>query len=396
VLAKETGNKPSTFKTMKNLFYYFRIPACIAIALALSSTFASNAHAQNPFLTSRKVWTATNATSGNEVLVYRLTPGGKLTRVEREATGGNGTGSGLGNQGGLAFTEDFRWLLAVNAGSDDISVFEVKGNSLRLRSLTPSGGERPVSVTVSGGLVYVLNAGGDVGGTDNISGFLLSDQGVLTPIPNSTVSLSGAATGPAEISFNADGDVLAVTEKGTQTINTFTVDDDGLIDVQAQFTASSPTPFGFAFGRHDQLIVSEAVGGAPGVGVVSSYNLGGDGDLSALDPSVPTTQTAACWIAVTRDGKFAYTSNTGSNTITGFSVNRDGTLELLDPTGVTAVTGAGPIDIALGENDEVFYSLNSGAGTITVYSVGEDGSLTPLPQYTITDLPAGTNGLLAK
>jgi 6-phosphogluconolactonase (cycloisomerase 2 family) len=339
------------------------------------------------------VYTASNAPTGNQILVFTRDGRGQLQPAGQFATGGTGTGTGLGNQGGLAFSDDGRWLFAVNAGSGDLSVFSVNGRSLRLADRVPSGGQRPVSVTAAGDLVYVLNAGGAVGGSDNISGFTIGRHGRLTPLANSTRPLSTANTGPAQISFNADADVLAVTEKATQTISTFTLNDDGTPDAQKAFQSSSPTPFGFAFGFHDQVIVSEAVGGAPDASVLSVYDLGGDGAVTALDPSVPTTETAACWVVITRNGRYAYTSNTASGTLTGYAINRNGTLDILNADGVTATTGAGPIDLALTRGSRFLYSLNN-SGSISAFEVRNDGSLAPVTG--VSGIPAGANGLLAR
>jgi 6-phosphogluconolactonase len=142
------------------------------------------------------------------------------------------------------------------------------------------------------------------------------------------------------------------------------------------------------------LIVSEAFGGAVNASAVSSYELADDGSLEVISPSVPTTETAACWIVVTRNRHFAYASNTGSGTLSGYRVSRDGGLSLLDPDGVTAVTGPGPIDMALSVNSRFLYSLNSGDGTISAFRVNHDGSLSPLPG--VTGLPSGANGLAVR
>ncbi|MGB8166777.1 MAG: beta-propeller fold lactonase family protein [Chthoniobacteraceae bacterium] len=341
------------------------------------------------------VYTASNAVAGNQILAYVRDSRGRLQPAGQFATGGTGTGTGLGNQGGLELSDDGRWLLAVNAGSSELSLFAVTGFGLRLVDRVPSGGQRPISVTMAGDLVYVLNAGGAVtGGSDNITGFRIGRYGKLTPLAGSTRPLSVANAGPAQISFNNDGDLLAVTEKATQTISTFTLKGDGTTDVQRAFTSSSPTPFGFAFGYHDQVIVSEAVGGAAGAGVMSAYDLGSNGLVSVLDPSVPTKQSAPCWVVITRDGRFAYTSNTGSASITGYAVNRAGKLGLLNVDGVTATTGAGPIDLALTAGSRFLYSLNSRDNSLSAFEVQSNGGLVPVA--TVTGLPAGANGLIAR
>jgi 6-phosphogluconolactonase len=335
------------------------------------------------------LFTMDNAKAGNHVLAYRRAADGTLSFVDQFATDGLGTGSGLGSQGALILTRNGRWLFACNAGSDEISVFRVTPHGLQLTDKVHSGGRQPISLTVHGDLLYVLNAGGSVGDADNVTGFFFFN-GQLSHIAGSTRSLSATNTGPAEINFSRDGNVLVVTEKATNIIDTYTVDDDGLIDDHQQIASTGPTPFGFAF-RRDTLIVSEAFGGAMDASAVSSYDLADDGSLQVVSPSVPTTETAACWIVATRNGRFAYASNTGSGTLSGYSVSPNGSLSLLDPDGVTGVTGPGPIDMALSVNSRFLYALNSGNGTISAFGVNPDGSLSSLPG--VTGIPSGATGL---
>jgi len=340
------------------------------------------------------VYTATNAPDGNVVIVFDRAADGALTSAGAFATGGLGTGKGLGNQGGVVLTENERWLIVVNAASDDVTVFAVESSGLRHAGTTPSGGRRPISVAVHGSLVYVLNAGGAVGEADNITGFVLEGGG-LTPLAGSTRPLSSSATGPAEVAFRPDGRVLVVTEKTTNTIDTYTVGSDGLASGPNLFPSAHPTPFGFAFGKRDQVFVSEAGGGAD-ASAVSSYLVADDGSLEVITPAAATTETAACWVVVTPDGRFAYTTNTGSGSISGYHVAFDGKIALLDSDGRTAVTGAGsgPIDTALSRNGRFLYTLNSGSGTIAAFSVRANGSLSPRPS--LSGIPAGSNGLAGR
>jgi 6-phosphogluconolactonase (cycloisomerase 2 family) len=318
-----------------------------------------------------------NAAAANHVLAYSRGADGSLSFLGEFDTGGIGTGGGLGNQGALVLSSGGRWLFACNAGSDEISVFRVTPHGLELTDKVGSGGRRPISLALHRNLLYVLNAGGLVGDVDNVTGFLFSD-GELSPLADSTRSLSADNTDPAQINFSPDGNVLVVAEKATSIIDTYTVNDDGLIDEHQQFASVGQTPFGFAF-RRDTLIASEAFGGAVNASAVSSYELADDGSLQVISPSVPTTETAACWIVVTRNGRFAYASNTGSGTVSGYSVSSGGSLSLLDADGVTGVTGLGPIDMALSVNSHFLYALNSGDGTISAFRVNHDGSLSSLP-----------------
>jgi 6-phosphogluconolactonase len=363
---------------------------CTGLALALIFTPAAS-QAENRHRAGA-LFTMDNATAGNHVLAYRRAADGTLSFRGEFATDGTGTGGGLGNQSALILSRGGRWLFACNAGSDEISVFRVTPHGLQLTDKVGSGGRRPISLALHRNLLYVLNAGGLVGDADNVTAFLFS-HGELSPLADSTRPLSAANTDPAQISFSRDGNVLVVTEKATSVIDTFTVNDDGLVDEHQQFASVGQTPFGFAF-RRDILIVSEAFSGAVNASAVSSYELVDDGSLQVISPSVPTTETAACWVVVTRNGHFAYVSNTGSGTLSGYGVSPDGGLSLLDPDGVTAVTGPGPIDMGLSVNSRFLYSLNSGDGTISAFRVNHDGSLSSLPG--VAGIPSGANGLAVR
>ncbi len=340
------------------------------------------------------VYTMTNAATGNAVIVFNRANDGTLTPGGTFSTGGLGTGAGLGNQGGLILSRDARWLYVVNAGSNDLSAFAVVPGGLRLVDRVPSGGERPISVTERGGVIYVLNAGG----SGNITGFArgAGGRGRLMPLAGSTRPLSGSGADPAQIAFNFTGTILAVTEKATSLIDTYTVGQDGLPTGPNVQGSAGLTPFGFAFDRRGRLIVSEAFGGAPDASAVSSYSVGRDGGLTVISGSVPTTETAACWIVITPDNRFAYTTNTGSGSISGYSIARAGRLTLLDPDGRTGETGDGsaPIDMALTADGVFLYVLNSGLGQVGTFRVGTDGSLEALPG--IGGLPASANGLAAR
>jgi 6-phosphogluconolactonase (cycloisomerase 2 family) len=335
------------------------------------------------------VYTMTNSDQGNEVLVFSRSADGSLTPAGAFATNGLGTGGGLGNQGGLILTPDNRWLFVVNAGSDTISVFNVKPDDLVFIGAFDSGGTRPVSLTVDGDLLYVLNAGGAVGAEDNITGFMIEPDGVLEPLAGSTQPLSDPDidTAPAQIEFSTDGNVLVVTEKSTSIIDTYVVDDDGLAGPPNVFVSAGTVPFGFSFGKRNRLYVSEA-----GTNSASSYQVYPDGRLEVISAAVPTGQDGVCWLVITKNGRYAYTTNAGTGTISGFNIDRDGTISLLDGDGVTAEAIGGVIDEALSNNSRYLYALSSGARTILGFQVGSDGGLTLVEEI---DLQTGANGLAA-
>jgi 6-phosphogluconolactonase (cycloisomerase 2 family) len=337
-----------------------------------------------------QVYTMSNSASGNAVLVFDRAADGSLTAAGSYATGGTGTGAGLGNQGGLVISGS--WLAVVNAGSNDVSLFTVNGDgSLSLADRVASGGTMPISVTISGNLLYTVNAGG----TGNISGFTIAN-GDLTTIAGSTRPLSSSAAGPAEIAFAPGGQWLVVTEKNTNKISTYPVGPNGAAGAGVTTNSSGMTPFGFAFTNSGFLIVSEAFGGAANASAVSSYDAEGDGTWDAVSPSVPTTETSACWIAISNSGRFAYAANTGSGTISGYAIQH-GALTRLDADGITGTLGAGtaPADMAFSRDGRYLYVRAGGTNQITIFSASHDGSLTTLSGW-ISGLPAGWSGLAAR
>jgi 6-phosphogluconolactonase (cycloisomerase 2 family) len=364
-----------------------------AFVLALSSLL--HALPGNGLGVAGGVYTMTNDPGGNHVLAFDRLADGTLVPAGAYATGGLGTGSGLGNQGGIVLSDNGRWLFVVNAGSDDVSVFAVTSDGLQLTDTVASGGLRPVSVTVHNDLVYILNNGGSVGDVDNIAGYWLGNDGTLHALAGSLQPLSAASTAPAQIGFSPDGTVLVVTEKATNSIDTYAVGIDGLPGAPTTWASPGQTPFGFSFGHRRQLFVSEAAGGAPDASSVSSYAVSRDGDLTLIDASVATTETAACWLQTTGNGRYAFTANTPADSVTGFAIAPDGTLSLLNADGQTAIlpAGSGPLDNAVSRDGRTFYTLNIGNGSIGVFRIHADGSLIPLAD--VTGLPAGLNGLAA-
>lgn len=337
------------------------------------------------------VYTLTNETAGNRLVTLHRADNGGLALAGTLTTGGLGSGTGLGNQGALILSGNGRTIYAVNAGSRQISVFLRTEFGPALLQVVDSGAARPISLAQRGHLLYVLNAAGAAGGADGITGFVVGPGGLLAPLAGSTRPLSAASTGPAQISFTPNGSKLVVTEKATSLIDTFDLGSDGRVTGSTAMPSVGMTPFGFAFSRQGYLIVSEAFGGAAGASAVSSYARGPAG-FGVVSASVPTNQTAACWIVGTRNSRFFYTTNTGSDTVSGFALRADtGELEPLDG-GAPVATGAGPIDASIVDNRFLFI-LARPAGQIDAFRIAPNGSLSPLPG--VSGLPTSANGLAA-
>ncbi|MEM7307585.1 MAG: beta-propeller fold lactonase family protein [Planctomycetota bacterium] len=334
------------------------------------------------------VYTITNDPAANEVAIFSRATDGVVTFDKLVPTGGKGTGAGLGNQGAVILTDDERFLLAVNAGSDELSVFRVLADDLLLVDVSPSFGQMPVSITQRGDLVYVVN---DT--SDSIAGFRLTASGKLKDLPGSMASLSGIGTDPAQIEFGPTGDLLYVSEKASNLITVFQLDANGLPVSQSSLPSQGETPFGFAFGMRGQLFVSEAAAGADGLGSVSSYLAGPRGSLRPLSPVTANLGTATCWVVASPDGRRIFASNTGSDSVSSYAVGFDGGLKLLDAQ--AANTGAGPLDMALTPDGRFFYVLNAAAGSIGDYAVESDAALTSLPGSN-SGLPDFSSGLAAR
>lgn len=362
------------------------------LALALSM-MGSGAQAQDMdnWLRFGKVFTSTNA-ANNELLVYSRDESGALNLVTKAATNGQGTGAGLGSQGAVTLSQDGRFVFVVNARSNTVTTFALHGRDLRLMSVVDSGGLGPISVTEHEGLVYVLNAQG----AGHIAGFR-NHRGTLTPVPGSYGALSASGgTGPAQVGFDSDGDVLVVTEKATNKLVTYRVKPDGGVSAPVVTPSAGATPFGFAFDRRDHLVVSEAMGGAANASTASSYKFT---DWMSARPTlisgqVATTQTAACWVAITPNGKFAYTTNAGSGTVSSFAITpMSGRITLSQ--GVAGSTGAGsaPIDVAVSADGHSLYVLGAKSLAISSFEIQRDGTL--IAGAVAGGLPMGTVGLAA-
>ena len=339
------------------------------------------------------VFTETNAAAGNEILGFGRSDDGVISVVSRIATNGLGTDGGLGNQGALAFDEHSHFLFAVNAGSNDISVLESRGGgTLVLVDKVSSGGIRPISLTVHDDRLYVLNAGG----AGAITGFRIASNGHLQPIADSTRPLSSTVAGAAEISFDREGEILAVTEKAANKIDLYAVDGQ-LPTGPTVIDSVGQTPFGFAFDRRNHLLVSEAFGGAANASAVSSYDVNNEVPSAAvISPSVRTQQSAACWVVVSKRGQYAYATNTGSGSVSGYQIGRDGSLSLLDASGISASTGAGsgPTDAALSRGGELLFVLAPKVGKLEAFEIQAGGHLSNAGS--IIAVPASATGLATR
>ena len=336
------------------------------------------------------VFVSTNGASGNAVVAYARAANGSLSYTGTFATGGTGIGGTndpLVSQFALALSDNAGLLVVVNAGSNDVSSFAVDGGHLTLIDRAASGGVRPVSVAISQGIVYVLNS------VSNTIGVLaIGNDGDLTALPGKTKALAAGANGAAEVRVSPNGRVLLVSERVSNRFEAFAVGKDGDLGDPVVSPSAGTTPFGFDFTTSGQPIVSEV-----GSSSASSYNLNADLTLSAVSVAAPTLQRAVCWLIVDHSGRFAYTANAGSATLTGFAIAASGELTRLTESGVSADLGAGanPLDLDMSRNGKFLYVFKNGTGTIGGFAVENDGSLTPMPDTPGLAARGGYMGLAA-
>jgi 6-phosphogluconolactonase (cycloisomerase 2 family) len=333
-----------------------------------------------------------NTAGANTIAGFDRNADGSLTALPGSpfAAGGAGAGQGLASQGAIQLADGGRYVLAVDAGSNQISVLEqLATGSLRRVEGSPvsSGGILPVSIAVHGNLVYVANAGA---GGSNYTGFTLSPGGKLQPIPGSTVALPDNAQ-PGDVLFNGDGTKLVGTRVGSSQIDSFTVGQDGRLTAApgSPYTAQGLGPFGSEFRptNPDQLFVSNAHNGA-GLGTVSAYNDAANGALSPIGSSpFADQQTAPCWVIVTPDGQFLFAVNTGSGTISRYSIAQDGTLALIGSTSVSSTGGVGAVDPGITRDGRTLYINESRIARVGEFAVN-GGNLTELASSPVA-LPAG-------
>jgi len=329
----------------------------------------------------------------NAVLIFKRDRDGRLAPMGRASTGGIGSGGRLGSQGALALSPNERWMVAVNAGSDEISLFTVMGTELRMTDRVPSGGERPIGATFRSGLVYVLNAGG----TGNVSGFRVDSVGRLRPIAGATRPLSGVDSDPAQVSLSADLRTLVVTERAAGSITTYAVHGDGSLGNPVAVASSGPTPSGFALTSGGTLVVAEAFDALPDQGAVSSYRVGLGPQPVLVSTSVHNLQTAPSWVVATSTGARAYASNPPAGTISGYSIDTAGRITLFPDGGHTAETGDGsmPSDLAVSHGSRFLYVLEAGVHDLGAFQVLGNGALVPIQGIGTGGLPLSAAGLVA-
>ena len=347
------------------------------------------------------VYVNDNTAGTNTIAGFDRHSDGSLTPLAGSPfnAGGQGTGTIVGSQGALQLSGDGRYLLAVDAGSNQVSVLRIlPGGALLPVGGGPvsSGGVEPISIAVHGNLVYVANEGDKATGTgSNYTGFTLNPGGHLSPLAGSTFDLPNTAN-PGDILFNSTGTNLVGVEVGTTVASAFLIDsflvgEDGRITPAAgsPFPAQAAGPFGSEFSPVDpsHLYVSNAHGGA-GNGSVSAFDVTNAGALSSIGSSpYADEQTAPCWVEISHDGAYLWTVNTASTTISSYKILADGSLSLVTSTAFKSGAGIRPFDARLSADGSFLYVVDAATATVSAFAV-TGGLLSELAQSPFA-LPSG-------
>jgi 6-phosphogluconolactonase (cycloisomerase 2 family) len=363
--------------------------ALTAAAVLATPAFASPQTARGA---EHPVFVQTDNPGGNTIVAYDQGRDGTLTPAGTYSTGGLGgvlDGSvvdHLASEGSLTYDARHGLLYAVNAGSDTITVFSVRGDRLSRKQVITSGGRFPVSVTVHGDLVYVLNAldGGSIQGYRRIGDHLLRIRAWNRKLGLDPAATPQFTTTPGQVGFTPDGDHLVVTTKGNgNSIQVFRVSLLGALSAKPVITTQDGTaPFGFTFDSAGRLVVTQA-----GLNAVATYTLDRSGKLSLIQQTA-TGQNATCWIVAT--GPWLYASNTGSGTLSGY---RDSGTDSVKAIGTTA-TDAGTVDAAATPDGRYLYVQTGKDGNVNAFRVNSDGSLTRVGTVTVPGA-AGGEGIVA-
>jgi len=361
---------------------WFGLVAAAAAVTIVAATPVQAAHEESA-RSAGAVFVQTNDPGGNAIDVFDRHSDGTLTFVHSYATGGNGgreagaMSDPLASQGSLVRVAGTDLLLAVNAGSNTISVFHVSGDRLELAQVLPSFGPFPVAFGVHGTLVYVLDAGGQ----GFISGYRMAGD-ALHPIAGSTRTLLLGNTAPpfflsspAEIGFTPSGSQLLVTTKTHNTVDVFAIGADGRPSAAPVKNPAAGVPFAFVFDSSGQLVLNFA-----GTSSLETFTVNHDGTITPVSVPVTDGQVAACWITAARG--YDYVSNTGSDDVSQFRVTSDGTVTLVNPVAASNIPGVTDTRSA----GDFLYVQSGLSSSVYVFSIGSGGTLT---QVQIAAVPGG-------
>lgn len=337
------------------------------------------------------VYTLDNDVDRNGVAVYRRAADGSLMQLIGSPfnAGGMGlTGGDIDEQGAIRVAG--KYVLAVNPGSDSIAVFEKTPRGLLHvdGSPFPSNGSTPLSLAVHGELVYVANQAAEFAkpkSAPNITGFRLMKDGSLKTIPDSTVNFP-KGMGPAQVELANSGRLLVATagfqvdEGEGSRIYTFHVENGGVLRAgeNSPIKPEGATgTVGFSISpKSDRVFVSTFKNS----GVLTFGVDPQTAKIQQMGMPKSNDQRAACWTALTKDGRTLYVGNFVSNSISVYDVSMYDKLTLLGSVPRRGATNKDTKDIELSSDGKFLYAVGSGERQISIFKIESNRLLTELPQ----------------
>jgi 6-phosphogluconolactonase (cycloisomerase 2 family) len=355
-----------------------------AMATALLGAPAVLAQAASGAGADHAVFVQTNDPAGNSIVAYARHDDGTLTWAATYPTGGNGAraaGAGvdpLASQSSLVIDPEHGLLLALNAGSNTVSVFSINGDALHLNQVVASGGPFPASIGVHGDLAYVL----DGGFAGYVEGYRIAG-GKLHPIDGSLRSLglgngNPPAQSPSQVGFTPDGSklVIAMKANGGGSVYVYGVSADGRLSGSPAITAVGGNAFAFVFDPAGRLVIVNAA-----FGNLSTFTVNGNGTLTLVSAGATDGQIAACWVTAA-NGNY-YAANAGSGSLSQYTIDANGTVSLGSSPAASGIPGA--VDMAASNDGQFLYAQSGGSGSVKAFAVNTNGSLSPVGSWTIPD-----------
>jgi 6-phosphogluconolactonase len=334
------------------------------------------------------VYTLDNDATNNGLAVYHRRADGSLVPAAASPISLRGrglSGGDIDEQGAIRVHGEF--ILAVNPGSDTVAVLRKTafGLSHVPGSPFPSGGSTPLSLTAHGDLVYVANQAAPFANPKsepNVTGFRLTEAGQLVPLPRLMVTFP-KGQGPAQVEFSPHGKTLVVTggfqADGASRLYSFRV----LADGRLQAGANSPIEpqgatgtVGFSWSpAGDQVYASLFKGSA----VIAFHVDPATAAIHQMSKPAGDDQQAACWTAISRDGRALYVGNFVSNSISVYDVAAGGKLTLLGSVPRRGASSKDTKDIEISKDGKYLYAVGSGMRQISVFRIESNRLLTELP-----------------
>ncbi len=317
------------------------------------------------FKPSKLVISSTNDSIQNEIVGYRRNSNGKLDSLFTLSTFGKGINGPLRSQNSMLWTKEGKFLLVCNAGSNDVSVFKIDGENVTFLNKYSSGGQTPVSITQYKDFIYVLNSGHH----GILSGFKITQDGTLNPIPGINIEVDTMVSGPAQASFTCDGSGIIITCRSSNKIIGFQMSKDGIPVGKTSISSNTEVPYGFDLDEDGKIFVTEAKQSG-----ISVYQWKNGKELEKLFDLSKDLHTAACWIKLTKDRKYAFVADADPKNIAGFQIAKTGQCTLIKSDGKSSSTENTPTELTI-VDDQFLYVSSIRNSAIEVYQIDGSGNL---------------------